>query len=184
MSSNRRDFLKSSAAAVALTLAAPTRVLAETARNPARWAEPAADDLMAEALNAAKDAGATYADVRIGRYRRQGISTRERQITGVTDGESYGMGIRTIVNGAWGFAATSNMTKEGVAKAAREAARLSRAAPLRAEAAGRARADARRQRHVENARRRAIRSTCRSRRKSRCCSRRTKRRSRCRGCAS
>ena len=56
------------------------------------------------------------------------INTRERQITGVSDTESYGIGVRTIVNGAWGFAATNNMTKEGVVKAAREAARLSRAA--------------------------------------------------------
>ena len=39
-----------------------------------------------------------------------------------------GIGVRTIVNGAWGFAATNNMTKDGVVKAAREAARLSRAA--------------------------------------------------------
>jgi TldD protein len=128
MPSNRRDFLKSSAA-VALTIATvPTRAFGEAARNPARWAEPGADDLMLEALNAAKGAGATYADVRIGRYRRQGIATRERQITAVSDAESYGIGVRTIVNGAWGFAATSNMTVDGVVKAAREAARLSRAA--------------------------------------------------------
>ncbi len=123
---NRRDFLKTSAAA-ALVIAVPNIAVAAP-RLPARWAEPLADDLMKEALNAARDAGATYADVRIGRYRRQSIGTRERQITGVSDSESYGMGIRTIVNGAWGFAATSVMTKDGVVKAARESARLSRAA--------------------------------------------------------
>jgi len=133
MSSKRRDFLKTTAAA-ALVLSAPRSVLAEPAplvipgRNPARWREDTADDLMMEALGAAKDAGATYADVRVGRYRSQNIGTRERQITGVSDTESYGIGIRTIVNGAWGFAATSDMSKEGVVAAAREAARLSRAA--------------------------------------------------------
>jgi TldD protein len=133
MSSKRRDFLKTTAAA-ALVLSAPRSVLAEPAplvipgRNPARWREDVADDLMMEALGAAKDAGASYADVRVGRYRSQNIGTRERQITGVSDTESYGIGIRTIVNGAWGFAATSDMTKEGVVAAAREAARLSRAA--------------------------------------------------------
>ena len=127
MTTNRRDFVKKTgAAAVALTVA--PRLLVANPRNPTRWAEPAADQLMAAALEAARGAGATYADVRIGRYRRQNINTRERQITGVSDGESYGMGIRTIVDGAWGFAATSNMTTDGVAKAAREAARLSRAA--------------------------------------------------------
>ena len=81
-----------------------------------------------EALNAAKDAGASYADVRIGRYRRQQVGTREQQVTGVSDSESLGCGVRCLVNGSWGFAATSVMTKEGVQKAAREAARIARAA--------------------------------------------------------
>ena len=124
---NRRDFLKSSAAATALIIVDPQTAIA-SGRLPARWIETESDELMAAALGAAKTAGATYADVRIGRYRSQNIGTRERQITGVSDAESYGMGIRTIVNGAWGFAATSVMTTDGVAKVAREAARLSRAA--------------------------------------------------------
>ena len=124
---NRRDFLKSSVAATALVIAAPDRAIA-AGRLPRRWIETESDELMAAALGAARAAGATYADVRIGRYRSQNIGTRERQITGVSDSESYGMGIRTIVNGAWGFAATSEMTTEGVVKVAREAARLSRAA--------------------------------------------------------
>lgn len=135
MSNNRRDFLKTGAAVAAATLAGPRLlganappILSAPQYLEAPPTEAFASELAAEALNAAKDAGASYADVRIGRYRRQSISTRERQITGVSDGESYGLGVRTIVDGAWGFAATSNMTKEGVVKAAREAARLSRAA--------------------------------------------------------
>lgn len=123
---NRRDFLKASAA-TALVVAAPKLAIASP-RLPARWSEPLNEELMADALSAARDAGATYADVRIGRYRSQNIGTRERQITNVSDSESYGMGIRTIVNGAWGFAATSVMTKDGVVKVARESARLARAA--------------------------------------------------------
>ena len=124
---NRRDFLKTSAVATALVITTPDRALA-SGRLPSRWTETVSDELMAAALGAARAAGATYADVRIGRYRSQNIGTRERQITGVSDSESYGMGIRTIVNGAWGFAATSVMTPDGVAKVAREAARLARAA--------------------------------------------------------
>jgi TldD protein len=132
MTTNRREFLKTGAAAAAV-LAAP-RVLS-AAGSPTFLAAPPgeafADDLIAEALNAARDAGATYADVRIGRYRRQTINTRERQITGVADSESYGMGVRTLISGAWGFAATNNLTKEGVVKIAREAARLSRATKVK-----------------------------------------------------
>ncbi|MES2176777.1 MAG: TldD/PmbA family protein [Gemmatimonadota bacterium] len=135
MSTSRRDFLRTGAAAAAATIAGPRLLSASSALETAPFltaprAEAYAEELAAEALNAAKDAGASYADVRIGRYRRQSVNTRERRITGVADSESYGIGIRTLVNGSWGFAATSNMTKEGVVKTAREAARIARAAKL------------------------------------------------------
>ncbi len=128
MSSNRRDFLKKTGLAAASFTLANSGLLVATPRNPLRWADPVPDDLMMDALNAAKAAGASYADVRIGRYRRQFVGTRERQISGINDSESYGLGVRTLVGGAWGFASTSVMTTDGVVKAAREAARLSRAA--------------------------------------------------------
>jgi TldD protein len=133
MTTSRRDFLRTGAVAAAATIAGPRLLSAAESieRSPyliAPNADSYADDLMAIALQAARDAGATYADARIGRYRRQSVNTRERRVTGVSDTESYGIGIRTIVNGSWGFAATSNMTADGVAKAAREAARISRAA--------------------------------------------------------
>src|SRR4051812_2967903 len=126
MTPSRRDFLKTGAAAAA-ALGLPGLAGAEATYVPPPRAEAFAEELIAEALNAARDAGASYSDVRIGRYRRQTINTRERQITGVADNESYGMGVRTIVNGSWGFAATNKMTKEGVVWAAREAVRLARA---------------------------------------------------------
>ena len=134
MTTTRREFLRTSAGAAAATLAVPHLLHAHAplhALTPliaAPGADPFELDLAHEALNAARDAGASYADVRIGRYRRQSVNTRERRITGVADSESYGIGIRTLVNGSWGFAATSNMSSEGVVKAAREAARISKAA--------------------------------------------------------
>src|SRR5512141_991245 len=121
----RRDFLKTSAAAAAL-LGARSAVGEPIIYAPA--SDSYVDDLAMEALNAAKSAGASYADVRIGRYRRQSINTREHQVTNVSDGESYGIGIRTLVGGAWGFAATATMTPAGVQQAAQQAVRLSRAA--------------------------------------------------------
>jgi TldD protein len=128
MTTNRRDFVKAGAAAAA-ALALPRLVgAAPSPRYLVASTEIFADDLAMEALNAARDAGAQYADVRIGRYRRQALNTREHQITGVSDAESYGIGVRTLVDGAWGFAATATMTKDAVARCARESARLSRAA--------------------------------------------------------
>ena len=42
------------------------------------------------ALEAAKSAGAEYADVRFVRNRNQNVSTREQRVSGVADNETYG----------------------------------------------------------------------------------------------
>jgi TldD protein len=70
------------------------------------------------ALNAARTKGATYTDVRIGRYLRQFVITREDKVQNIVNTESYGLGVRVIANGSWGFAATDKMDKDGVARAA------------------------------------------------------------------
>ena len=114
MSATRREFIRTTAATAA-TVAAYGPLVTEPLAQPA--AAPAADaaalEIANEALNAAKKAGASYADARVGRYRRQSIATRERQVAGVSDSESYGLGVRTLVDGSWGFAATSTMTRGG-----------------------------------------------------------------------
>src|SRR6202012_4210992 len=70
------------------------------------------------ALNAARSKGATYTDVRIGRYRNPFIITREDKVLNTVDTESYGMGIRVIANGCWGFSATDKLDPDGIANAA------------------------------------------------------------------
>jgi TldD protein len=79
------------------------------------------------ALNTAKSKGASYADIRIGRYFTQAIVTRENRVQNVGASESYGVGVRVIVNGCWGFAATNNVTKEGVAKTTENAVAVAKA---------------------------------------------------------
>jgi len=131
MSPTRRDFIKSTAAAAASVAAYGPLALDLGAQTlPAPAADSAALDLANLALDAARRAGASYADVRIGRYRRQSIATRERQVSGVSDNESYGLGVRTLVDGSWGFAATSTMTRESVQRAAADATAMSRAARI------------------------------------------------------
>jgi TldD protein len=125
----RRDFLKTSAAIAAVTGA--RAALAQPAANPYLSSPPsdaAVEDLALEALNAAQAAGASYADARIGRYRRQFVATREHNVTGVNDSESYGIGVRALAGGSWGFASTNVMTKDGITRAAQEAVRLAKAA--------------------------------------------------------
>jgi TldD protein len=73
------------------------------------------------ALARATALGASYADIRINRYRRESIATRERQVQNVSRSMSYGLGLRVLVNGAWGFAAT-NTVEPGAARAVAEQA--------------------------------------------------------------
>ncbi|MES2306750.1 MAG: TldD/PmbA family protein [Gemmatimonadota bacterium] len=118
----RRDFLAVSGLAAGLSLA-PLR------RTGALTPIPSADKkaLADAALGAARGAGASYADVRIGRYRNQFVSARERKINAVADSESFGAGIRVIAQGTWGFAATNDLTVDGIAKAARQAVAIAKA---------------------------------------------------------
>lgn len=79
------------------------------------------------ALNTAKSGGATYADVRIGRYLNQIVSTREKRVQGLANTESFGVGIRVIANGTWGFAATNVVTADGIKKATERALAVAKA---------------------------------------------------------
>src|ERR1700744_2765723 len=78
------------------------------------------------ALNAARSKGATYTDVRIGRYLNQFVVTRENKVENIVDTESYGMGIRVIANGCWGFAATDRLDNDSIAKAAQMAVAIAK----------------------------------------------------------
>jgi TldD protein len=95
----------------------------------ARRRDPGTDRkaLADAALGAARQGGATYADVRISRYVTQRLSGRERAIQTVSGDESYGAGVRVLVAGAWGFAATADVTTDGIVAAAREAVAVARA---------------------------------------------------------
>ncbi|HMG93357.1 MAG TPA: TldD/PmbA family protein [Chryseolinea sp.] len=78
-------------------------------------------------LNAAKSGGATYADVRIGRYLNQFVITRENKVQNVINTESFGAGVRVIVNGTWGFASSNDVTDEGIKKTSERAVAIAKA---------------------------------------------------------
>ena len=79
------------------------------------------------ALGAATKAGASYCDVRIGRYLNQFVVTRDLNVENVVNTESAGVGVRVLAGGAYGFAATNDMTPDGVAGAARQAVAIAKA---------------------------------------------------------
>ena len=90
--------------------------------------DPVARKRLADAaLQAATDAGASYCDVRIGRYLRQSLMTREALVLNVANEESVGVGVRVIAGEAGGFAATSRLDPDAVAAAARQAVAIARA---------------------------------------------------------
>jgi TldD protein len=133
---HRREFLKHGAALAALAASAPREARALTQLLGAGGAplpDAAVPDraqvkaLMADALAAAKAGGASYADVRISRQRQNFVFTREQQIQNVVDTDSMGCGVRVLVDGTWGFAATRFLSSDGVAAAARQAVAIAKA---------------------------------------------------------
>ena len=137
MGSTRREFLRTTSAAAAaagLASALPAPLRAATPAPPSTPGDAVLNDLALRALDAARSAGAEYADVRISASRTQAISTREQRVQGISDNESAGFGVRALVGGAWGFAASSAVTADEVVRVARQAveqARANRAALLR-----------------------------------------------------
>jgi TldD protein len=128
---NRRDFIQLSGLGLGAMMtpglvAFSQPVSAEHLLTPGM--DAAAKKLLADvALNTTKSLGATYTDVRIGRYLQQYLFTREKNVQGITNAESFGVGIRVIANGTWGFSATSDVTPDGIKKAAETAVAIAKA---------------------------------------------------------
>ena len=129
MAVSRREFLKRSSAAVA---AIPVvRIPPAAAGRSGALALPQADasvrELAMAALDAARSAGASYADVRVSRAQSQSVATREDRVINLSDSDTMGFGVRVLVNGAWGFAASRELTRTEVQRVARAAAQQARA---------------------------------------------------------
>ena len=121
----RRDFVKLTAASGA-ALVLPTALLSRQQGTP-NFSDPDFKKLADEALNAARRSGASYADIRINRYRNQSVNTREQRVMNVSNNENYGLGIRVLVGGTWGFAASNNVTAAEVALVAQAAVTIAKA---------------------------------------------------------
>jgi TldD protein len=84
-------------------------------------------DLTDRALDAATAAGADYADVRLVHHEDESIAVKTGRVEAVASGESEGLGIRVLVHGAWGFAATNRLEAGEIERAARDAVRIAEA---------------------------------------------------------
>ena len=139
---HRRSFLQHAGCAVCavgadqLLSRASSAIAAEAY---ARLDQAARLNLADMALDLAKRAGADYADFRIGRSEREFTRARERRLEELTSAVSVGFGVRVLVDGSWGFAA-SELAEEAeirriVALAAENAraSRLIQASPIMLE---------------------------------------------------
>ena len=121
----RREFLKAASTAVGAATLAPWLLEREAAA--AAEVDAVKSALAEAALTRARVLGASYADIRINRYRSESITTREQQVQNVARSQDFGFGIRVLVNGAWGFAASSVVTADEVRRVAQVAVDIARA---------------------------------------------------------
>ena len=83
-------------------------------------------DYCGHSLEVARLRGATYADVRVMHHRQRDLTTKSGRVGTLGQSESIGLGIRVVANGAWGFASTDQLTRDGVAACAAQAVAIAR----------------------------------------------------------
>ncbi|HEV8231667.1 MAG TPA: TldD/PmbA family protein [Thermoanaerobaculia bacterium] len=138
MTPSRRDFLigcGAGAAAWATLGLLPGEFLVSRV-DAAELSPQMRKELASLALDTARKLGASYADIRINRYRSQVVTMRSQtdrstgklnHVPSVSDGETYGFGVRVLAGGAWGFAASNVVSRDEVARAAKEAVAIAKA---------------------------------------------------------
>ena len=130
MTTPRRDFLKvatGAIGAVGVTRIAPWVVEIEAAQ--AAVADASKYDVADAALATAKRLGASYADIRVNRLETEAIATREQQVQTVARNQSFGFGIRVLLDGTWGFAASPFVTPQDARRVTESAIEIARALP-------------------------------------------------------
>ena len=86
------------------------------------------------ALQAARDAGATRADLRVERLRSQNLGVRDGRLESLGDDVTVGLAVRVVHEGTWGFASSPDVTVEEAVRLARQAVDVARTSrPLNAE---------------------------------------------------
>ena len=85
-------------------------------------------DVAKQAVDAAMAAGADYADGRVVTDESESLTVRNQQMEGIDRSRSEGIGIRVLVNGYWGFAATARLAPEEIDRTATLAVEIARAA--------------------------------------------------------
>jgi TldD protein len=100
-------------------------------RSPMQELSEKRDDIE-EALSTARERGAQFADIRLERSDGTSISAKDG-ITKINSSNELGAGIRAFLEGAWGFAYTTQVDRRGMTDCAERAVSLAKAVYERAE---------------------------------------------------
>ena len=87
-------------------------------------------ELIMSALDLARLRGAQYADVRVVNHREESLSIKDGIVEELSSSETEGVGVRVLVNGAWGFASSRNITKEEIDHITAQAVAIAHASGL------------------------------------------------------
>lgn len=107
---HRRDWLKGTSAAGLALISSRWAVTEATAMDLTGQFPKLAET----ALTKAKEMGASFADFHLMQTDRESLYVREEMVQGVDAGSSLGCSVRVLVDGAWGFAASEEISEERV----------------------------------------------------------------------
>ncbi|MGL5808047.1 MAG: TldD/PmbA family protein, partial [Xenococcaceae cyanobacterium] len=87
-------------------------------------------ELSQGAIDLIRQAGCEYGDIRICNYRSQSLWARDRSLSNLSDNVSSGFGVRVLLNGAWGFAASHRKTEQEITRIVNLAIEIARGSRL------------------------------------------------------
>jgi TldD protein len=82
------------------------------------------------ALNLAQAKGATYADIRIVRRETQSIEVKNGIVQTLSNGGTYGFGVRVVADGAWGFASSNLLERREIDRVTELAVAIAKASAI------------------------------------------------------
>ena len=87
-------------------------------------------ELIELALDAADQAGAEYADIRIVERETESLAVKNGVLGSASSDRSAGFGVRVLLNGAWGFAGSAQLERAEVTQITRQAVAIARASGM------------------------------------------------------
>jgi TldD protein len=89
-----------------------------------------ATELAQLAIAKIRQAGCEYGDIRLCNYRTQRLSARDRSLNNLCDNVNAGFGVRVLLDGAWGFAASHRKTPQEITRIVAQAVEIAKGSRL------------------------------------------------------